>query len=57
MPNQPKTPTRSVRVGVLWDLAVTTAQRRGDTVTAVILRALQDYVDAPEPTEVAPRHR
>jgi hypothetical protein len=48
MPNQPRTPARAVRVGVLWDEAKTTAARRGETMTAVIVRALRAYVDAPD---------
>jgi hypothetical protein len=46
MPNQPKTPARSVRVGVdLWQAAKVTAEQRGETVTDVILRALRQYVE------------
>jgi hypothetical protein len=44
MPNQPKTPVRSVRVSdVLWGAAQDEAARRGETVTAVIVRALEEY--------------
>lgn len=48
MPNQPRTPARAVRVGVLWDEARAVAARRGETMTAVIIRALRAYVEAPE---------
>jgi hypothetical protein len=45
MPNQPKTPARSVRVGVdLWQAAKAKAEERGETVTDVIVRALERYV-------------
>jgi hypothetical protein len=48
MPNQPKTPARSVRVGVeLWEAAKVAAATRGETVTDVIVRALESYVKAP----------
>lgn len=46
MPHQPKTPARSVRVGApLWEAAKTRAAERGETVTDVITRALQRYVN------------
>jgi hypothetical protein len=45
MPNQPKTPARSVRVGVsLWETAKAKAAENGETVTDVIVRALREYV-------------
>ena len=45
MPNQPATPHRSVRVpDELWEAAQRVASDRGETVTAVILRALKRYV-------------
>ena len=48
MPNQPKTPARSVRVPEdLWQAALVRAQERGETVTDVILRALRRYVAKP----------
>ena len=48
MPNQPKTPARSVRVGVdLWGQVKTRAAERGETVTDVIVRALREYVSTP----------
>lgn len=40
-----KTPPRSVRVPVtLWHQARTVAAQRGDSVSAVVVRALQRYV-------------
>jgi hypothetical protein len=48
MPNQPKTPARSVRVGVsLWEAAKARAAERGETVSDVLVRALQEYVQRP----------
>jgi hypothetical protein len=45
MPNAPRTPTRSVRVSdELWNAARAIAKGRGETVTDVILRGLQEYV-------------
>lgn len=45
MPNQPKTPTRSVRVGdALWAAAKAKAEERDETVTDVLVRALERYV-------------
>lgn len=45
MPNQPATPTRTVRVpDELWQAAMRVAHDRGETVTAVIIRALVRYV-------------
>lgn len=45
MPNQPKTPTRNVRVGdELWQAAKARAAERGETVTDVLVRALKRYV-------------
>ena len=45
MPNQPKTPIRAVRVGVaLWEAAQATASERGETVSDVVRRALEEYV-------------
>ena len=45
MPNQPKTPARSVRVPqTLWDAAKERAEDNGETVTDVIVRALSEYV-------------
>ena len=39
-----KTPTRSVRIGDVWDRARAIAEQRGTTITAVIEHALEDYV-------------
>ena len=45
VPNQPKTPKRSVRVpDGLWEAAKEKARARGESVTAVIVRALKEYV-------------
>lgn len=45
MPNQPKTPARSVRVPEdLWQAAQRRAKEKGETVSDVILRALRRYV-------------
>lgn len=45
MPNRPKTPHRTIRVPEpLWKSAQAKAAERGETVTAVILRALERYV-------------
>jgi hypothetical protein len=45
MPNQPKTPSRAVRVpDVLWDAARDRAAQDGRTVTSVIIEALRAYV-------------
>lgn len=42
------TPPRSVRVPAeLWDAAKTKAETRGETVTDVIVRALERYVKRP----------
>lgn len=50
MPNQPKTKARGVRVAdPLWTAARTTASDRGETVTDVIVRALQAYVADDQP--------
>lgn len=45
MPNQPKTPVRTVRVpDPLWQAAKDRAAERGETVTDAVLRALRRYV-------------
>ena len=45
MPNQPKTPIRTVRVGdSLWEAAQDAAAQRGETVSDVVRRALEEYV-------------
>ena len=57
MPNQPKTPVRSVRVPQpLWDAAKTCADSNDETVTDVIVRALNEYV-IPAPPATASRSR
>lgn len=44
MPNQPKTPGRSVRVpDPLWEAAKAKTAARGETVTDVVVRALNEY--------------
>lgn len=44
MPNQPKTPLRSMRIpDDVWAAAQKRAAERGETVTAVIVRALRRY--------------
>lgn len=46
VPNQPKTPARSVRVAdELWRAAKAKAAAEGETVTDVIVRALEEYVE------------
>jgi hypothetical protein len=45
MPNQWKTPARSVRVpDDLWAAAKAKAEERGETVTDALVRALERYV-------------
>lgn len=45
MPNQPATPTHSVRVpDELWDAAVAKAANEGTTVTEVIIDALKRFL-------------
>ncbi len=45
VPNQPKTPPRSVRVpDDLWSAARVRAAENGETVTDVLIRALEAYV-------------
>lgn len=45
MPDQPKTPHRTIRVpDDLWHAALATAAARGETVTDVVIRALRRYV-------------
>lgn len=53
VPNQPATPTRTVRVpDELWEAALRVARDNGETVADVIRRALTRYVRAhPESTE------
>jgi hypothetical protein len=45
MPNQPKTPLRSIRVEeALWAAALVKSHERGETVSEVIRKALARYV-------------
>ena len=45
MPNQPKTPTHSVRIDDdLWQAALDKARERGETLSEVIVRALVRYI-------------
>ena len=47
MPNQPKTPIRTVRVGApLWEAARAVAADNSETLSDVIRRALEQYVSA-----------
>lgn len=48
MPNQPKTPNRTVRVGEVWEAARATADERGESVSNVVRAALEAYVRDPE---------
>ena len=49
VPNQPKTPLRSLRVATeLWEAAKAAAAERGETVTDVLRAALERYVKAHE---------
>ena len=44
VPNQPATPNRTIRVpDEVWEAARRKAQDRGETITAVIIRALIRY--------------
>jgi len=50
VPNQPKTPVRSVRISDdLWDKAQRLADRRGENISDVVRDALAAYVDAHTP--------
>jgi hypothetical protein len=45
MPNAPRTPNRSVRVSeLLWAAAKVIATTKGETMTDVVVRALELYV-------------
>lgn len=45
MPNQPRTPARSVRIpDELWRAALHKAEERGESVSDVLRRALERYV-------------
>ena len=39
-----KTPSRHVRVGPAWDQAKAIAKQHGETISAVVNRALNDYI-------------
>jgi hypothetical protein len=55
VPNQPKTPQRSIRIpDWLWDKARAEADRRGETVTFALTRALLDYTRDEKPSDPAP---
>ncbi len=46
-PGRPRTgvtPKRNIRVGQVWDDAAALAKARGETMTAVVERALKHYV-------------
>jgi predicted DNA binding CopG/RHH family protein len=46
MPNAPKTPTRTIRVADdLWVSVQKKAATEGVTVTSVIIKALEEYLD------------
>ena len=46
MPNAPKTPTRTIRVSdELWTAVQKKAALEEVTVTSVIIKALQDYIE------------
>jgi len=48
MPNQEKTKTKSVRIpDPLWQAALVRAGERGETVTSVLIKALERYVKRP----------
>jgi len=48
VPKDSHTPPRSVRVAAaLWDAARVKADERGETITDVIVRALERYVKRP----------
>lgn len=50
MPNQPKTPLRSIRIPEeTWEAAKAKALREETTVSAVILAGLRSYIAADTP--------
>lgn len=52
MPNQPKTPIRSVRVpDEEWQAAQEAARARGESMTDVVRRALREYVTPHAPQQ------
>jgi predicted transcriptional regulator len=45
MPNQPKTPGKNIRIpDDLWNRALAVAHSRGESLSAVLRRALERYV-------------
>lgn len=49
VPNQPKTPARAVRIDdVLWDRVKAEADRRDETATDIVRRALREHLDRVE---------
>lgn len=47
VPNQPKTPHRSVRVpDAIWDKALKKASKRDETLSDVIRKALEAYANS-----------
>ena len=45
VPNQPKTPARAIRIDdATWDAVKADAQRREETATDVVRRALAEYL-------------
>ena len=50
VPNQPKTPQRTVRVpDHIWHAAKAAADARGETLSDVIRRALEQYIKKRRP--------
>lgn len=46
VPNQPKTPARGIRVpDELWAAAKAKSQADGTTISAILVAALEEYVD------------
>lgn len=46
MPNAPKTPTRTIRVSdELWKAAQAKAKQDKVTLTSILIKALQAYID------------
>lgn len=49
MPNQPRTPIRTVRIeDDRWQPALAAAEKRGDTLSEVLRSALDFYAEDPE---------
>lgn len=50
--NENHTPVRNIRVpDDIWDAAKVCAAERGETVTAVLTRALKRYIKQPPPAQ------